>query len=198
MTRAALYARVSTPDQQLENQWLPLRDHAHAREWVVQEFSDVASGARDRRPGLAALRDAVRRRKVDVVAVVKLDRLARSVRHLTELAAEFEALGVGLVVLDQAIDTTTPVGRLVFHVLGAIAEFERALIVERVHDGIKRARRNGTKSGKPIGRPRVLLDVSRARRLLASSTTATLRSVARELGVTPSTLARKLGSVPKP
>src|SRR5260370_32827720 len=97
---------------------------------------------------------AVRARKVDVVACVKLDRLARSVHHLVSLGKEIEALGVDLVVLDQEIDTTTPVGRLLFHVLAAMAEFERDLARERIVAGIRRAQATGiTHSGKAIGRP---------------------------------------------
>jgi hypothetical protein len=92
---------------------------------------------------------AVRARKVDVVAVVKLDRLARSTRHLVTLAAELEALRVDLVVLDQAIDTTTPAGRLLFHVLASIAEFERDLIRDRVLAGMRRARAQGRRLGRP-------------------------------------------------
>jgi len=90
-----------------------------------------------------------RRRRFDVLAITKLDRLARSVRHLTTLAAELEALGVGLVVLDQAIDTTTPAGRLLFNVLGSIAEFERDLIRERTTAGLAAARRRGATLGRP-------------------------------------------------
>ena len=119
---------------------------------------------------------------------MKLDRLARSVRHLTTLAGEFEALGVGLVVLDQAIDTTTPSGRLLFNVLGSIAEFERDLIRERTVAGIRAARRRG----KRIGRPRVHVPRERARALLRDG--KSVSSVARELGVARSTLQRALGS----
>src|SRR2546422_2215479 len=113
--RAALYARVSTMDQTPENQLVALRAFAGARGWQATEFVDHGiSGARDRRPALDALLAAVRGRRVDVVACVKLDRLARSVHHLVALGREFEALGVDLVALDQNVDTTTPSGRLLF------------------------------------------------------------------------------------
>ncbi len=123
--RVSLYARVSTTDQHPEVQLHALREYARARGLeVIEEFVDQGvSGAKDRRPALDRLLKDAQRQRFDLVACVKLDRLARSVRHLTTLAAEFEALGIGLVVLDQAIDTTTPSGRLLFHVLGAIAEF---------------------------------------------------------------------------
>src|SRR5262249_29655744 len=91
---------------------------------------------------------------IDVLIVTKLDRRARSTHHLVALSKELKALGVDLVVLDHAIDTTTPSGRLLFHVLAAIAEFERDLIRERVVTGLRRAQVRGTKSGRPIGRPR--------------------------------------------
>ncbi len=108
--RAAIYARVSTTDQHPEVQLHALREYARARGLeVIEEFVDQGiSGAKDKRPALDRLLKDAHRRRFDLVACVKLDRLARSVRHLTTLAAEFEALGIGLVVLDQAIDTTTP------------------------------------------------------------------------------------------
>src|SRR5262245_43400845 len=106
----------------------------------------------------------VRRRKLDVVVVTKLDRLARSTHHLVTLAGELEMLGVDLIVLDQAIDTTTPSGRLLFHVLAAIAEFERDLIRDRVIAGIRRAKAQGRRLGRPR---RYNGDVVRAKQLLA-------------------------------
>src|SRR5215813_6975638 len=102
------------------------------------------------------------------IAIVKLDRLARSTRHLVTLAAELEALGVDLVVLDQAVDTTTPAGRLLFHVLSAIAEFERDLIRERVVAGLRHAQERGTRSGRPIGRPRRSVDAQDIQRRRAA------------------------------
>jgi DNA invertase Pin-like site-specific DNA recombinase len=142
---AAIYARVSTCDQTVAPQLDALRSYCERRGLDAVEFVDEGiSGAKDRRPALDSMLAAVRRREVDLVAVVKLDRLARSVRHLTTLAAEFEALGVDLVVLDQGVDTSTPAGRLLFHVLASIAEFERSLIVERTRAGLAAARRRGT------------------------------------------------------
>ncbi len=124
---------------------------------------------------------------LDVVLTTKLDRLARSTRHLVDLAAELEALGVDLVVTDQAIDTTTPAGRLMFNVLSAIAEFERDLIRERVVAGIRRARAQG----RHVGRPRKYrVDATAVQALLAAGTS--LRGVARRLGVHPSAVRRAL------
>jgi DNA invertase Pin-like site-specific DNA recombinase len=150
------------------------------------------SGAREHRSGLDALLAAARTRKVDVVAVVKLDRLARSTRHLVTLVAELEALGVDLVVLDQNIDTTTPAGRLLFHMLAAIAEFERDLIRERVIAGVRRARA----LGKHLGRPKIHhVDIARAQALRAEG--QSWRATARALGVHPMALRRAIGSLSK-
>ena len=184
--RCAIYARVSTSSQTTDNQLQALRAFVAARGWEPVEYIDQGiSGAKERRPALDAMLAAVRARKVDVVAVVKLDRLARSTRHLVTLAAELEALRVDLVVLDQAIDTTTPAGRLLFHVLASIAEFERDLIRDRVLAGMKRARAQGRR----LGRPRVhRVDADEASALLASG--LGLRAVARQLGVHPSAVAR--------
>ena len=182
--RVALYARVSTTGQTAENQLLALRSFATARGWTITEYVDHGqSGAKERRPALDALLAAVRARRVDLVACVKLDRLARSVHHLVALVREFEVLGVDLVVLDQAIDTTTPAGRLLFHVLAAISEFERDLIRDRVLAGLRRAKSQGVR----LGRPRVLVDRAQAERLLATG--QSLRTVARALGVSHTTVA---------
>jgi DNA invertase Pin-like site-specific DNA recombinase len=184
-TRAALYARVSTTSQAAENQLLALRAFARARGWGVTEFVDPGvSGAKEKRPALDAMLAAVRARQVDIVVAVKLDRLARSVHHLVAMVREFEVLGVDLVVLDQAIDTTTPSGRLLFHVLASVAEFERDLIRDRVLAGLKRARAQGQR----LGRPTVPFDRARAGRLLAEG--RSVRAVARLLGVSRMTVAR--------
>jgi DNA invertase Pin-like site-specific DNA recombinase len=191
MPRVALYARVSTTDQHPEAQLHALREYARARGLeVVEEFVDHGvSGAKDQRPALNRLLKDARRRPFDAVACVKLDRLARSVRHLTTLAGEFDALGIGLVVLDQAIDTTTPSGRLLFHVLGAIAEFERDLIRERTAAGMRAARRRG----KRIGRPRV--QVSRSEVLLGVQAGEGAAALARRLGVSRTVIRRVLAEM---
>jgi DNA invertase Pin-like site-specific DNA recombinase len=185
---AGLYARVSTADQNTENQLTALRSFAEARGWAALEFVDHGvSGAKERRPALDALLSAVRSRKTDVVVCTKLDRLARSVHHLVSLGKELEALGVDLVALDQTIDTTTASGRLLFHVLAAIAEFERDLIRDRVIAGIRRARAQGRR----IGRPRQQqVDLAQAIQLREQG--LSLRAVARQLGVHPTAVSRAL------
>ena len=187
--RLALYARVSTADQNVHPQLDALRDYAHARGIeITREYTDKGfSGAKDRRPALDELLGDARRRKFDALAIVKLDRLARSVRHLTNLTAELEALGIDLVVLDQAIDTSTPAGKLLFHTLAAVAEFERDLIAERTKAGLAAARRRG----KRIGRPRAIrgpATFEMQRRLRGG---ASFGAVARELGVATSTVSRE-------
>ncbi len=191
--RAALYCRVSTTGQTVENQLLALRSFAAARGWDAVEFVDHGvSGTREKRAALETLLAAVRARRVDVVACVKLDRLARSTHHLVTLAKELEALGVDLVVLDQAIDTTTS-GRLLFHMLAAVAEFERDLIRDRVLAGLKRAKERGTRSGRPVGRPRTQrFDIAEAQRLYTES--GSIRAAARQLGVNPGAVRRAVAN----
>ncbi len=193
MPRIALYARVSTTDQHPEAQLHALREYAHSRGLEAAEYVDHGvSGAKDRRPALDRLLADAKRRRFDMLAVTKLDRQARSVRHLTTLAAEFEALGVDLVVLDQAIDTTTPSGKLLFHVLGSVAEFERDLIRERTRAGLQAAKRRG----KRLGRPRAIRgpDTFKLERGIGEG--RSIRSIASELEVSRATViaeATRLG-----
>lgn len=188
--RAAIYARVSTTDQNPNLQLDELGQYAEARGFnVIGRFIDQGiSGARARRPQLDALMNAAKRREFDALLVWKLDRLARSVRHLTAVAGELEALGVDLIVPGQAIDTSTPTGRLLFNMLGSIAEFERDLIRERVVAGMKAAQRRG----KVVGRPKRLQRDQRERITRLRSAGRSLREVAKLLGVSKSTVARAL------
>src|SRR5207248_1073094 len=122
--RAAIYARVSTSDQTVDNQLLELRRYIEARGWTAVEYVDRGvSGAKDRRPALDELLKDARRRRFDVLVCWRLDRLGRNLRHLITLLDELQALGVAFVSLAEGIDATTPAGRLQLHVLGAIAEF---------------------------------------------------------------------------
>ncbi len=191
MPRLALYARVSTRDQHPDAQLAELRAYARRRGAEAVEYVDHGlSGAKDRRPALDALVTAVSRREVGAVVVTKLDRIARSVRHLTQLAADLEELDVALVVLDQAIDTSTSSGRLLFHVLGSIAEFERDLIRERTAAGLAAARRRGRHSG----RPRALNRRARARARRLRQSGHSIRAIAQKLGASKSAVARELAA----
>jgi DNA invertase Pin-like site-specific DNA recombinase len=184
--RVALYARVSTAAQHVEPQLHALRAYTEARglENAAEYVDHGVSGAKDRRPALDRLLSDARRRRFDVLACTKLDRLARSVHHLTALARELEALKIDLVVLDQAIDTSTPAGRLLFHVLGSIAEFERDLIRERTAAGMRAARRRGAR----IGRPEASIDrVELVQGLRAGESVSAL---SRRFGVARSTVRR--------
>ena len=186
--RVAIYCRVSTDEQTVAPQLDSLRDYASARSSeIVDEFIDYGvSGSKDRRPALDEMMAKARRRSFDAVAIVKLDRLARSTRHLTQLAAELEALGVDLIVIDQGIDTSTPAGRLLFNMLGAIGEFELDMIRERTRAGLRAAR----KRGQRLGRPSVHVPVARAQTLLGKGMSVT--AVARELAVARATLQKAL------
>ncbi len=127
--RAAIYARVSTCDQEPENQLAELHEYVAARGWTAVEYVDKGvSGAKDRRPALDALVQDAKRRQFDVLVCWRLDRLGRNLRHLVTLLDELQVLGVSFVSLGVGIDCTTPAGRLQIHVLAALAEFERARI----------------------------------------------------------------------
>jgi DNA invertase Pin-like site-specific DNA recombinase len=183
---AALYARVSTTDQTCENQLLELRKYCQARGWHIRrEFVDHGvSGAKDRRPALDQLAADARRRRFDVLVCWRLDRLGRNLRHLILMLDDLQALGVGFVSLSEGIDATTPAGRLQLHVLGAIAEFERARIAERVRAGLERAKHNGVRLGRPVER------VPAER--LAAVRGLSVRNAAKALGVSRSTAQRWL------
>src|SRR5271169_4963404 len=133
-----------------------LRDYCERRGWVViGEYVDAGiSGAKDRRPELDRLMQDAHKRRFDVIAVWKFDRFARSVSHLLRALDTFRALGIEFVSLSESLDTSTPAGRMVFTVLGAVAELERSLIAERVRAGLRNARAKG----KRLGRPRVIVD----------------------------------------
>lgn len=181
--RAAVYACVSTLDQEPENQLVELRQYAGVRGWTATEYVDHGiSGAKDRRPALdRILRDALRRR-FDVLVCWRLDRLGRNLKHLVTLLDELQSLGVSFVSLGEGIDCTTPAGRLQLHILGALAEFERARISERVQAGLARARRQGKRLGRPVSP--VPLD------RLATVGGLSLSEGARQLGVSRSTVKR--------
>jgi DNA invertase Pin-like site-specific DNA recombinase len=182
--RAAVYARVSTTDQTCENQLIELRKYSDARGWTIErEYVDEGvSGSKDRRPALDQLFADAKRRRFDVLVCWRLDRLGRNLKHLITFLDDLQALGVGFVTLGEGLDTTTPSGRLIFGVLGAIAEFERARIQERVRAGLARARAQGVK----LGRPRRRIDPER----LLSVAGLPEREAARRLGIPRSTFQR--------
>src|SRR5438874_3980294 len=181
--KAAIYARVSTLDQEPENQLQELRRYVGARGWTAVEFVDLGvSGAKDRRPALDRLLTDAKRRRFDVVVCWRLDRLGRNLKHLITLLEDLQALGIAFVSLAEGIDATTPAGKLQMHILGAIAEFERARIAERVRAGLQRARAQGKRLGRPLA------DVPTERVLAVSG--LTVDAASRILGVSRSTVKR--------
>jgi DNA invertase Pin-like site-specific DNA recombinase len=127
--KAAIYARVSTVDQEPENQLQELRRYVEARGWTAVEYVDRGvSGAKDKRPALDTLSADARRRRFDVLVCWRLDRLGRNLKHLVTLLEELQALGIAFISLGEGIDCTTPAGKLQLHILAALAEFERARI----------------------------------------------------------------------
>jgi DNA invertase Pin-like site-specific DNA recombinase len=162
--KAFLYARVSTGDQNEGMQLASMSEFARRRGWEIETFPDAGwSGAKERRPALDAMMARVRKRECDVVLVWRFDRFARSVTHLVDALQEFKALGVQFVSVQENIDTTLPHGELLFHIFAAIAQFERALISERVRAGMRHAKANG----KHMGRKRLLLDAAQITALRA-------------------------------
>jgi len=150
--RAALYARCSTHDkgQDPELQLIPLREYCQRRGFIIiGEYVDNGiSGAKDRRPQLDRLLESARKRKVDVIIVWKLDRFGRSLKQLVTVLDELSSLGIGFISYQDNLDLTTPQGRLMFHIIGAMAEFERELIRERVKAGIVNAKKKGIRVGR--------------------------------------------------
>jgi DNA invertase Pin-like site-specific DNA recombinase len=156
MKRVALYCRVSTPDQHLDNQSFQLRDLAAKRGYeIVAEYSDRGiSGTKARRPGLDALMADARRRKFDLVFVAAFDRIARSTRHFLQVLDELESFGIEFASAREAIDTSGPMGRLFLTLIGSISALERDILRDRVRQGIARRRLMGL----PVGRAPLVVD----------------------------------------
>ena len=201
--RASLYARVSTPlsktrtdtagdvrpEQDPEVQLVPLRDFATRRGWVVQEeFIERASGSASTRPVWERMLLSARRREFDVVVVAKLDRAARSVSHLVRSMETFRALGIDFVSMSEQWDTSTPQGKLIFHILAAVAEFEGGLISDRTKAGIALARQR--RPDLRWGRKAKRVDLAEVQRLVAEGMPKT--EIARVVGVGRTTLYKLL------
>jgi DNA invertase Pin-like site-specific DNA recombinase len=169
-----MYLRVSTASKTKRDdaiafvqdpavQEQPLRSLIEQRGWSLYRiYTDRASGANERRPGLDALMADARRGAFDVVVVWRFDRFARSVRQLVIALDEFQSLGIDFVSHREALDTSTPTGRAMFAIIGAMAELEREVLRERTIAGLEHARQHGTKSGKPIGRPKLIFPRDRS------------------------------------
>jgi len=182
--KIAIYARVSTTNgQDPELQLRELREYCQRRGWqVVTEYVDVGiSGAKEKRPHLDKLVADAHRRRFDAVVVWRFDRFARSVSHLLRALETFRALGVEFVSLSEQVDTSTPTGKMIFTVLGAVAELERSLIAERVRAGLRNARAKGRR----LGRPRKAVDAARVAQMRAQG--ASWRAIGAALRVAPRT-----------
>jgi DNA invertase Pin-like site-specific DNA recombinase len=188
ISRVAIYARVSTSNghQDPEMQLRELREYAERRGWTIAgEYTDHGvSGSKESRPELNRLMADAYRRRFDAILVWKIDRFGRSLKHLVNALADLVVYGVAFVSLRDNLDLSTPSGRLMFQIIGAMAEFERALIQERVKAGL----RNAQAKGRRLGRPRRVVDVSRIAALRASG--LSWRTIARHLGIGIATLYR--------
>lgn len=186
--KAAIYTRVSRADQNEQMQKDETTELIKRRGWrLAQEFNDHGiSGSHDRRPGFRAMMEAARKRRFDVLVVYRADRLFRSLRELITTLDELTSLGCLFVSATEPFDTTSASGRLLVQLVGAFSEFERGVLVERTKSGLEAARRRG----KKIGRPRVAVDVRKARHLRAQG--MSFHDVAKALGVGVGTLHRAL------
>ena len=185
--KVALYARVSTKDQDAGMQLDDLRQMAKARGLeIAEEYVDTIGGAKDSRPELNRMMNGAKQGQFKAVLVWKLDRFGRSLRHLVTALDELNGYGVGFVSYTDPIDTTTPTGRMLFGIMASFAEFERELIRERTKAGLARAKRNG----KTLGRPKAVIDLPRARKLQAEGWS--IRAISRKLGASRDVLTARL------
>ena len=184
-TRVAIYCRVSTLDQSTDPQLLDLRRYVWERGWdIFREYVDEGiSGTKDSRPALNELMDDAKKRRFDVVLVWRFDRFARSTKHLILALEEFKNLGIDFVSYQENIDTSSPLGSAIFTIISAVAQLERDIIAERVKAGLRRARENG----KKLGRPKVSVDMDQVKALHSQGYST--RAIAEELGLTKSTAA---------
>jgi len=186
--RVALYARVSTTDQSTDSQLLDLRRYTQERGWhVFREYCDNGiSGTKDSRPALNELMNDAKKRRFDVVLVWRFDRFARSTKHLILALEEFKNLGVDFVSYQENIDTSSPLGSAIFTIISAVAQLERDIIAERVKAGLRRAKENG----KKLGRPKASVDTEKIHWLRSEGLSH--RAIATRLGISHSTVGQIL------
>ena len=193
MKRVAIYCRVSTDSQTVENQLIALREVALRNNWdVVEEFIDHGiSGAkcRDQRPAFNELLKAANRKSFDLIMSWSVDRLGRSLKHLVSFLEDLRSKDVDLYLHQQGIDTSTPTGKMMFQMLGVFSEFERSIMQERIKAGIARAKANGVK----LGRPRVDANMELTIRSLRASGKG-MNAIGKKLGCGTSTVQRVLAN----
>jgi len=185
LKRIAIYARVSTTDQSTDSQLLDLRRYVSERGWnIFKEYVDEGiSGTKDSRPALNKLMNNARKRRFDVVLVWRFDRFARSTKHLILALEEFKNLGIDFVSYQENIDTSSPLGSAIFTIISAVAQLERDIIGERVKAGLRRAKENGRK----LGRPKTSVDAHQLQRLRSEG--LSLRAIAQKSGISRTTVA---------
>jgi len=191
--RVALYARVSTTDQSTDSQLLDLRRFVRERGWnTFKEYVDEGiSGTKDSRPALNELMNDAKKRRFDVVLVWRFDRFARSTKHLILALEEFKNLGIDFVSYQENIDTSSPLGAAIFTIISAVAQLERDIIAERVKAGLRKAKENG----KRLGRPKTSVDVEKLRQLRSEG--LSLRVIARQVGISHTRVAQMLAKPKK-
>lgn len=190
MKRIAVYMRVSTHEQNIEMQQIALSEYCTARSFqIYKEYIDSGfSGSKDSRPALNQLMDDARKRKFDTIIVYRFDRFARSSRHLIQALEEFKSLGIEFISYQENIDTSSPLGKAIFVIVGAMAELERNIIVDRVKSGLKAAK----SKGKLLGRPKISLDSRLLFTLKGKG--KSVRAIAKALGVSKTTIAKYLAT----
>lgn len=183
--KVAIYLRVSTKNkgQDVNTQLIPIKEYCLRSGFEIYKvYSDIGeSGSKESRPEFDIMLKDLRNNKFKAIAVYKLDRIGRSMQHLLKLFEEFNKRGIEFISLTQNIDTTTPEGRMFLKMLMVLGEYERDLIVNRVNDGIRRAKELGTRSGKAIGRPTIDADVSEVIKLKESG--LSLRQISKQLNL---------------
>ena len=185
MKRIAIYARVSTDRQSTESQLNALREYAGKRAWAIsKEYIDEGyTGSNTKRPAFTSMMADAKKRKFDVLLVYKLDRLSRSLKDLITTLDDLKSMGIDFISYDNGLDTTTPTGRLIFNVVGAVAEFEKDIIRERVRAGLENAKRKGKRLGRPPVSSRLVDEAKKLR-----SEGMSFRQIGKQLGIPESTI----------
>jgi DNA invertase Pin-like site-specific DNA recombinase len=185
--RVAIYARVSTKEQSVDMQLNDLERYSRERGYEIYKiYQDSISGTKDTRPGLAQMMNDAKKCKFDIVLVWRFDRFARSTKHLVDALYEFRSLGIGFISYQENIDTSSPLGEAIFTIISAMSKLERDIIAERVKGGLRKAKANG----KRLGRPKCKVDTNKVIELRKQN--KTIRQIVEELGLSKGTVDRTL------
>lgn len=188
MKKCAIYLRCSTNNgkQDLDTQLIPLKSYAESRGWQYEIYSDEMSGSKESRPALDRLFKDAYKRKFDAVIVFRFDRFSRSTKQLITALETFRSLGIDFISYNEAIDTTTPAGQMMFTIISAFASFERSIIQERVRAGLYKAKAKG----KVLGRPKTPVDIQKVTQLKSQG--LSVRKIAKKLDIPKSTICNFL------